>query len=201
VGRRRASQARQIPLDQVLVEASTYPRGKLKRRLLACGLVEPECELCGQNEYWHGRRMSLILDHINGISNDNRIENLRMVCGNCAATLDTHCGRNLPRERACPGCGENFVPRNMRHRYCSRKCWGAVKSIALRGVPHPEARKVERPSYEELIADVASMSFLAIGRKYGVSDNAIRKWIRWYEYEQERALVELREGRAETDAA
>ncbi len=25
------------------------------------------------------------------------------------------------------------------------------------------------------------MSFLAIGRKYGVSDNAIRKWIRWYE--------------------
>jgi uncharacterized protein YjcR len=26
------------------------------------------------------------------------------------------------------------------------------------------------------------MSFLAMGRKYGVSDNAIRKWIRWYEY-------------------
>ena len=34
------------------------------------------------------------------------------------------------------------------------------------------------------MADVASMSFLAIGRKYGVSDNAMRKWIRWYEYEQ-----------------
>lgn len=25
------------------------------------------------------------------------------------------------------------------------------------------------------------MSFLAVGRKYGVSDNAVRKWIRWYE--------------------
>ena len=25
------------------------------------------------------------------------------------------------------------------------------------------------------------MSFLAIGRKYGVSDRAVRKWIRWYE--------------------
>jgi transposase-like protein len=31
------------------------------------------------------------------------------------------------------------------------------------------------------------MSFVAVGRKYGVSDNAIRKWIRWYEYEQERS--------------
>ena len=30
------------------------------------------------------------------------------------------------------------------------------------------------------------MSLLAVGRKYGVSDNAVRKWIRWYEYEQER---------------
>ena len=30
------------------------------------------------------------------------------------------------------------------------------------------------------------MSFLAIGRKYGVSDNAVRKWIRWYERRNER---------------
>ncbi len=33
--------------------------------------------------------------------------------------------------------------------------------------------------------DVKSMSLLAVGRKYGVSDNAIRKWIRWYEYQRE----------------
>jgi transposase-like protein len=29
--------------------------------------------------------------------------------------------------------------------------------------------------------DVATMSLLAVGRKYGVSDNAVRKWIRSYE--------------------
>jgi uncharacterized protein YjcR len=51
--------------------------------------------------------------------------------------------------------------------------------------PKPKNRKVERPSYEQLMADVASMSFLAIGRKYGVSDRAVRKWIRWYEYQLE----------------
>lgn len=59
---------------------------------------------------------------------------------------------------------------------------GQVNGIALRGVPQPARRKVQRPSYEQLLADVQAMSFLAIGGKYGVSDNAVRKWIRWYEY-------------------
>ena len=133
--------------------------------------------------------MSLILDHINGVSNDNRLENLRMVCPNCAATLDTHCGRNLPRERICPGCGGSFAPRIMQHRYCSQTCWGRVNGAALRGVPHPDTRKVERPSYEQLMADVSSMSFMAIGRKYGVSDNAVRKWLRSYEADLSRRIA------------
>jgi hypothetical protein len=30
---------------------------------------------------------------INGVNNDNRIENIRIVCPNCNATLDTHCGK------------------------------------------------------------------------------------------------------------
>lgn len=38
--------------------------------------------------------MSLILDHINGINNDNRLENLRIVCPNCDATLDTYKSKN-----------------------------------------------------------------------------------------------------------
>jgi transposase-like protein len=37
-----------------------------------------------------------------------------------------------------------------------------------------------------LKADVVAMSFLAVGRKYGVSDNAVRKWLRWYERQAER---------------
>ena len=34
-------------------------------------------------------------------------------------------------------------------------------------------------------AVLLAMSLLAVGRKYGVSDNAVRKWIRWYEYQRE----------------
>lgn len=188
-GRRRASRTRTTPLDEVLVEGSTYARGKLKERLLGAGLKKPRCELCGQDERWNGRQMSLVLDHINGVSNDNRLDNLRIVCPNCAATLDTHCGRNLPRERTCPGCNQTFAPRHIRHRYCSTGCWGTVHATLARGVPLPTLRKVPRPSYNELMADVQSMSFLAVGRKYGVSDNAVRKWIRSYEAQAERERV------------
>lgn len=160
---------------------STYERGVLKRRLLREGIKQPVCEICGQGELWLGRRMSMILDHVNGVSDDHRLENLRMLCPNCNATLDTHCGRNTPRERICPGCQQVCVPSSNIHRYCSMRCWGTIAARSRRGVPHPAARKVERPSHEQLLNDVATMSMLAVGRKYGVSDNAARKWLRWYE--------------------
>ena len=58
--------------------------------------------------------MALILDHINGVADDNRLENLQIVCPNCAATLDTHCGRANRRpleEYPCERCGTAFRPR------------------------------------------------------------------------------------------
>lgn len=169
------------PLHEILIEGSTYSRSSLKRRLYEAGWKQRRCELCGQNEHWQGRTMALILDHINGVATDNRLENLRIVCPNCAATLDTHCGRKnrIEREpRSCLHCGTRFIPKYGAHRYCSQAC--GIHSKGPRE-PKPKTRKVERPSYEQLMDDVSSMSLLAIGRKYGVSDNAVRKWIRWYE--------------------
>jgi hypothetical protein len=133
--------------------------------------------------------MSLILDHINGIRDDHRLQNLQMVCPNCAATLDTHCGRKNRIERArrtCLHCGTDFVPRYTQQRYCSRPCGMRWDRSVLRGEPHPDARKVERPPYEQLLEEIEATSYLAVGRKYGVSDNAVRKWVRWYERAIER---------------
>lgn len=177
------------PLEKVLVENSTYSRQHVKRRLFAEGLKEPVCEMCGQGEMWHGRPMGMILDHINGVRNDHRLENLRIVCPNCAATLDTHCGRKNRVEKAkrsCRRCGADFVPSRPQQRYCSRACGTRWDRSKLRGRPDPGERRVDRPPYEQLLAEIKATSYCAVGRKYGVSDNAVRKWVRFYERERER---------------
>ena len=50
--------------------------------------------LCGIGPEWQGKPMPLILDHINGINNDNRLDNLRFVCSNCDSQLPTYKSRN-----------------------------------------------------------------------------------------------------------
>jgi hypothetical protein len=186
---RRALGRRRIkPLEEILVEHSTYSRGSLKKRLYAAGLKQRTCELCGQGELWRGRRMALILDHVNGVATDHRLDNLRIVCPNCAATLDTHCGRNLRlvNDRVCEACQQTYRPIHVDQRYCSQHCGIHHERPHLR-VPRPETRKVARPTYEQLKQDLAQMSWLAVGRKYGVTDNAVRKWMRWYERDAEAA--------------
>jgi len=168
-----------IPLDEVLVEHSAYNRCNLKQRLYDAELKDRMCELCGQNEYWNEGHMSLILDHVNGVADDNRLENLRIVCANCNATLDTHCGRQNRRpveESVCLRCGRTFSRLNRRQRYCSRSCGTRYDRT--------DRRKVARPPYEQLVAEVAATSWSAVGRRYGVSDNAVRKWVRAYERER-----------------
>jgi hypothetical protein len=168
----RSTPGRAGPLDEVLVCGSSYHRGHLKARLYAEGLKQPVCELCGQDEQWFGRRMSLILDHVNGIANDHRLENLRIVCPNCAATLPTHCGRNAPR--SCQHCGGLFRPRSRRQRYCSRACGGHAGGR----VAGARLRRTKRPPAERLLQEVGDRGYRAVARRYGVSDNAIRKWLR-----------------------
>jgi transposase-like protein len=128
--------------------------------------------------------MSLILDHVNGVADDHRLDNLRIVCPNCAATLDTHSGRQNRQRRACELCGEEFTAGHPRQRFCSRRCG---RRAPPNGGPRPHARKVARPPYAQLMREVHALGWSAVGRRYGVSDNAVRKWVRQYEREQEGA--------------
>jgi hypothetical protein len=82
-------------LDMVLVEHSSYSTNRLKRRLIQAGLLKNECVECGQGAEWNGKKLVLVLDHINGNSADHRLENLRLLCPNCNSQTPTFCGRNI----------------------------------------------------------------------------------------------------------
>jgi hypothetical protein len=80
---------------EIFVENSTYNRSNIKKRALAEGLLREECYECGQKSVWMEKPLVLILDHINGVNNDHRPENLQMLCPNCNSQTDTFAGRNI----------------------------------------------------------------------------------------------------------
>ena len=84
-----------IPLQEVMVADSSYRNlTSLKKRIVESGLIDYVCSECGQEPIWNNKPLVLILDHINGINNDHRLENLRFLCPNCNAQQPTFAGRN-----------------------------------------------------------------------------------------------------------
>lgn len=84
-----------IDLKKVLIKNSTYNnRRVLKNRLVKEKFLHYECNECGITNIWNKKPITLQLDHKNGINNDNRIENLRLLCPNCHSQTDTFAGRN-----------------------------------------------------------------------------------------------------------
>jgi len=72
-------------------------------------------------------------------------------------------------KRKCLLCSKEFETLYAKQKYCNSKCAGKSRY------------KVSRPLKDELAGMVKSMSWVAIGKKYGVSDNAVRKWAKSYE--------------------
>ena len=73
-------------------------RTHVKSRLIRARLLHNRCQACGLDE-WLGGALNMHLDHINGVKNDNRLENLRMLCPNCHSQTPTYGGRNMRRRR------------------------------------------------------------------------------------------------------
>ena len=72
------------PIERYLVRGRKTSRSHLKRRLLAAGLKENRCEMCGLTD-WRGKPLFLSLHHVNGDGTDNRLANLAILCPNCHA--------------------------------------------------------------------------------------------------------------------
>lgn len=163
--------------EEVFVKNSTYYNRKcIKDRMIKMG-IQYVCKECGISNEWNGKQLNLTLEHINGIHDDNRIDNLCFLCPNCHSQTPTYCGRNVKKRTImrCKSCG-NLSGKN---KYCSKNC---RTSSTRKYKDFPRKRSdgsiIERPTKEDLIKTIQENNcvFLKVAKVYRVSDNAVRKW-------------------------
>ena len=134
-------------LEKILVQNSSYSStSSLKIKLLKENLLSYECNICQLKE-WNSKPISLQLDHVNGVNNDNRIENLRLLCPNCHSQTETYAGRNKAKKLKI----EKVVTKKLR------------------------PTKIVWPSNEELAILVFQKPLMHLSKDLGVSDVAIKR--------------------------
>lgn len=74
-------------------ETGMAPSHPMTAKTLIRKMKGDKCEIC-LGETWMGSPIPLVLDHINGNSEDWRLANLRLVCGNCDMMLPTYKSKN-----------------------------------------------------------------------------------------------------------
>ena len=161
-----------IPIEKILIKGSNYGSSKLKKRLFDSKLKNKVCECCDLTE-WMGTPISLELHHMNGDSNDNRLENLQILCPNCHSMTDNYRGKNIKTIKTeisaeCLHCGCEYTGNSKK--YCSVDCYDNWRKI-----------NNTIPKVPELLESFKTYkSFMSVGRHYNVSDNAVRKWCNNY---------------------
>lgn len=157
---------RKLSDEDIFKEDSLVNQSSLRKRYLK-KFPPIKCSICGQEPFWNGKPLTLILDHINGKNHDNRLDNLRWVCPNCNIQLPTTNRRKKAfgqKYNFCIDCGKKITSKSLRCVECAQKY---RKDIAQ------ESKPITR---EELKTLIRENTFVDIGKQFNVSDNAIRKW-------------------------
>jgi 5-methylcytosine-specific restriction endonuclease McrA len=142
-------------------------RKHIKKRIIDQNLIEYKCQRCSITT-WEGEKLSLHLDHINGINNDNRLENLRFLCPNCHSLTDTYCGKKL-RGKAysidnhCIDCHKIIFADSTRCRSCAK---------------FQQPTRIAWPKHDQLQMMVDQLGCRGAAKKLGVTDNTVTKRLR-----------------------
>lgn len=79
--------------NDIMFQKNNINRNVIRKRIIRDNLIDYKCSICGIS-HWNGKILSLELDHINGVNNDNRLENLRFLCPNCHSQTSTYGSKN-----------------------------------------------------------------------------------------------------------
>lgn len=165
-GHKITNDAAYIPAKEYLGTDKRISACKLLHKLYKEGFKERKCEICGIDN-WQGKEITLQLHHIDGNHNNNLLSNLQVLCPNCHSQTDNYCGNaNEKPIYYCKECGRTLRTNSKSGLclYCSAK----------------KNRRANRPDKETLLKEIKELGYSGTGRKYGVSDNAIRKWVKYY---------------------
>lgn len=115
-----------------------------------------------------------VVHHIDGNPSNNTANNLIVFASLTDHTRFHATGKLEKQLDGTYTSPENLIPCKVCQKLTKNKKY--CSNICMRfGTRH-----VERPDKQTLASDISSMSWSAIGRKYGVSDNSIRKWAKYY---------------------
>lgn len=151
-----------ISNEEIFNATAGYDRTFVRRMIINEQLLPYVCQRCKITE-WQGEKITLELDHINGIPTDHRLENLRFLCPNCHSLTDTFNGKNRKTTRdpaliICK-CGK-------KKKYTSPRC----RTCASRS-----RSKVNWPSDEDLVNLINNSNQNQVAKSLGINHKAVSK--------------------------
>lgn len=139
-------------------------RKNIKKIIIRDNLIPYQCKICSITE-WNGQKLSLHLDHINGINNDNELNNLRFLCPNCHSLTESYCGKKLKGiikiKNSCINCGIDINSK-------SKRCLSCSKQEHI-------TKKIIWPNEEEFTAMVLDLGYQATANKLGVNRESVKR--------------------------
>lgn len=124
-----------------------------------------------------------VVHHINHNRGDNSPENILVFASNADHSAFHKYGSYYLDEEGVAHCSARHVCKN-----CGKPCDHSA-DFCLECYNILQRKVKDRPSRDELKEMIREYSFCEIGRTYGVSDNAVRKWCDFYKLPRKKSII------------